>query len=121
MFPAEWRDVLEESGIDGLRLSECLDCTFAIDGIPERDGGCDQIESAGPMTLILKGSVGCKPRDVLRVNLFRNYLVLDGAGIVFSGGLSLAKIPADIGPASCIFSGLRTSCISLGHRSSEEV
>lgn len=48
---------MEESGIDGLRLSECLDCTFEIDGIPERDGGCDQIESTGPMTLILKGSV----------------------------------------------------------------
>lgn len=49
--------MLEESGIDDLRLSECLDSTFEVDGIPERDGGCDQIEPAGTMALIFKGSV----------------------------------------------------------------
>ena len=57
MFPSEWRDVLEESGIDGLRLSKCLDSTFEVDGVPERDGCCDQVQSTGPMTVVFKGAV----------------------------------------------------------------
>jgi hypothetical protein len=57
VFPSEWRDVLEQSGVDNLRLSKSFDSTFQIDGIPERDGGCDQIEPAGTMTLVLEGPI----------------------------------------------------------------
>ncbi len=49
--------MLKERGIDNLSLSESLDCTFEVDGIPERDGCCDQVESAGPVTLVFEGAV----------------------------------------------------------------
>ena len=61
MFPAEWRDVLEKDGIDDLSLSECLDRTFEVDGIPEHDGCCDQVQSTGPMTLVFKGASRISP------------------------------------------------------------
>ena len=49
--------MLEERGIDDLSFSESLDRTFEVDGIPERNGCCDQVESAGPMPLVFEGPV----------------------------------------------------------------
>ncbi len=49
--------MLEERGIDDLSLSDSLDRTSDIDGVPERDGCCDQVESAGPMPLVFEGPV----------------------------------------------------------------
>ena len=47
----------EECGLDDLSLSESLDRTFEVDGIPEHNGCCDQVKSAGPMTLVFEGAV----------------------------------------------------------------
>jgi len=37
--------------------AERRQCTFHIDSIPERDRRDDQVETAGPVSLILEGSV----------------------------------------------------------------
>ncbi len=49
--------MLEQSGIEGLNLSERFCGAFEIDRVPERDGGGDEIEPAGSVTLVLEGAV----------------------------------------------------------------
>ncbi len=49
--------MLEQSGIDVLSLAKRFCGAFEIDHIPERDGGGDEIKPAGPVTLVLEGTV----------------------------------------------------------------
>ncbi len=56
-------------------LAECGYSPFQVHGVPERDGGDDQVESAGTVALVLEATVAQVPLAVEE----------DGAGESVSG------------------------------------
>ncbi|AXC16153.1 hypothetical protein ACPOL_6949 (plasmid) [Acidisarcina polymorpha] len=49
--------MLEQGAIDLPRSCHLLGCAFQVHGIPESDGGHNQVQPAGAMPLILEGSI----------------------------------------------------------------
>ena len=64
MFPAEWREVFENLGIDVLAVSgEGLNSALDIDGVPKHDGRCDEGEAAGPVALLFEAAIPDLPKS----------------------------------------------------------
>jgi len=58
MLPAQRRHVLQEIFINGFAvIPDRLNCPFQIDGVPEHDGGCHQIEAGGAIALVFKTAI----------------------------------------------------------------
>ena len=58
MLPSEWREVREQRIRHALTAAtQGVECTAEINGVPQREGGCDQGQAAGAMLLCLGGSV----------------------------------------------------------------
>jgi len=58
VLPAQRRQVLQQRAIDTLTvIAQGVRSPFQIDGVPQHDGCCHQIEAAGPVALLLKAAV----------------------------------------------------------------
>ena len=58
MLPAERRQVLKQRVIDGMAVAaQSVRCPFQIDRVPQHDGRRHQIETAGPVALLLETAV----------------------------------------------------------------
>ena len=58
MLPAQRRQVLQQRVIDSVAvIAQCVRRPFQIDGIPQHDGCCHQVEAAGPVALLFKAAV----------------------------------------------------------------
>jgi hypothetical protein len=64
VFPAERRSVLEVGQVERSRLGQLFCGAFEVNGIPERDRGDDQVKAAGPVALILEGSITDLPEAI---------------------------------------------------------
>jgi hypothetical protein len=56
VIPAERGDGRDEGVVDWPVPAQSGDRAFEVDGVPEHDGGGNQIEAAGPVALIFKRS-----------------------------------------------------------------
>jgi hypothetical protein len=54
VIPAQRGDGRDEGVVDWPVPAQSGDRAFEVDGVPEDDGGGDQIEAAGPVALIFK-------------------------------------------------------------------
>ena len=59
VFPAEWGEVREEGLVDGplLESFDEVGGAFEVDGVPEDDGGGEEVESGCSVALVVEGSV----------------------------------------------------------------